>query len=248
MTIDSYAYINKLKKLHPAEKILFALGMLLVCLLSPSRTACWAVLLVMSVSTVAWAGIRLRVYLKLLAVPMVFLAMSVLPVLFEGAGAGELVYNGGWIVITANSLQRTLSLTARAMGSVSCLYFLSLTTPMIDLFSQLRAWHFPQLLLELMELIYRFLFVILDISRSMVKAQQMRMGYRNLRTGMRSLGQGLSMLLSRTFQRSNMIYSALEVRLYSGSLASLPSRHSRSIAHEIVFAVLFLAAGLLAAL
>jgi cobalt/nickel transport system permease protein len=178
----------------------------------------------------------------------------VLPVLLEGGGvsdlvwAGDLVWDGGFIVITHTSLVRSLQLTARAMGSLSCLYFLSLTTPMVDLISQLRAWHFPLLLLELMELVYRFLFVTLDISRSMIKAQQMRLGYRDLRTGLRSLGQGLAVLLSRTFQRSNMIYSALECRLYSGSLASLPGRHRRSLAHEFIFAALFAGVVLLAVL
>jgi cobalt/nickel transport system permease protein len=87
---------------------------------------------------------------------------------------------------------------------------------------------------RLMELIYRFLFVTLDIARNMIRAQVMRLGYRNLKTGMHSLGQGLAVLLSRTLTRSNTIYSALECRLYDGTLASLPVRvpyivHSNSV-------------------
>ena len=152
MTIDSYAYVNRLRRLHPAEKILFSSAMLLVCLLSPSWPACVAVLLVMALCTVAWAGVRFSFYLRLLSVPLVFLALSVLPILLEAGGAPGAIWDGGFMAITQKSLQRSIQLGARAMGAVPCLYFLSLTTPMVDLIGQLRKWKFHPLLLELMEL------------------------------------------------------------------------------------------------
>ena len=40
------------------------------------------------------------------------------------------------------------------------MYFLSLNTPVTDLTMALERLHVPRLLVELMELIYRFIFVI----------------------------------------------------------------------------------------
>ena len=48
----------------------------------------------------------------------------------------------------------------RAMGGVSCLYFLSLSTPLPEVIHCLEKIHVPQVVLELMFLIYRFLFLL----------------------------------------------------------------------------------------
>ena len=55
--------------------------------------------------------------------------------------------------------------------------FLTLTTPLVDLVDLWRRWRIPALLIDLMTVIYRFIFVLIDIAGRMRMAQESRLGY-----------------------------------------------------------------------
>ena len=75
-----------------------------------------------------------------------------------------------------------------AMSAVSSMYFLAVSTPVTDVLGVLRKIRVPSLFLELMLLIYRFIFVLLGTAEGIMTAQKCRMGNRDLRTGIRSFG------------------------------------------------------------
>ena len=54
MELDRWAYINRMRWVHPGEKIMFALGLLVICLSSPSYRICLTVFVVGL--GVAWLG------------------------------------------------------------------------------------------------------------------------------------------------------------------------------------------------
>ena len=69
---------------------------------------------------------------------------------------------GDWYITgSRDSVTDGALLWAVALSAVSCLYFLSLNTTMTDILEVLRKLHVPPLLIELMLLIYRFIFVLL---------------------------------------------------------------------------------------
>ena len=107
------------------------------------------------------------------------------------------------------------------MGSLSCLYFISLTTPMIDVISVLAKLKVPSFLIELISLVYRFIFIILETSEMMFISQNSRLGYRDIKTSYKSLGALASTLFIRSFKRANDLYTALEARGYNGELKVL---------------------------
>ena len=80
----------------------------------------------------------------------------------------------GTFYITAgkDTILFAVQIFCTAFGAVSCLYFLSLSTPMTDLIAVLERLHCPSLFIELMLLIYRFLFVLAELASSISTAQK----------------------------------------------------------------------------
>ena len=85
-----------------------------------------------------------------------------LEILREPVGLMQLRFGSVYLCITESSLHRAVTLFFQAMGAVCCLYFLGSTTPMPQLIEALRRCHAPELVIELMYLIYRYLSVLLD--------------------------------------------------------------------------------------
>ena len=112
-------------------------------------------------------------------------------------------------------------LACRAYGAVCCLYFLSLTIPMQEIIMMLGAMHLPPLIIELMYLIYRYIFLLLDIQHRMTIAASSRLGYASLRSSWFSFTHISGNLLAASFSRSNNCLDAMDARCYNGRLRFL---------------------------
>lgn len=193
ISIDKYAYKSKLKHTDPMQKVVFALLTLCVCLWADHEIISVAVIFIMGDMTVLRGGTPLRFFMKLLLVPMSFLLIGVFTIAVNVSEKPEgllaaISVAGTWIGFSHTGLQDALRLFLNALGAVSCLYFLSLSTPMVDLLAALRRLRLPKLLVELMGLVYRFIFVLLETADTIYNAQNCRLGYSSLSTGYRSLG------------------------------------------------------------
>jgi cobalt/nickel transport system permease protein len=76
----------------------------------------------------------------------------------------------------------------------------------------------PKLIVELMGLIYRSIFVLLETADTMFTAQNSRLGYSDLKSGYRSLAALASTLFIRAYKKSDQLYIALESRGYDGEI------------------------------
>lgn len=230
--IDKYAYKSKLKQTDPLQKVIFAFLTLAVCIWADHELISLAVIFIMGFVTVIRGGTSPRFYCKLLLVPMSFLFIGVFTIAVnvskQSVGLlSPISVAGIWIGFSHTGLQEAGRLFLKAMGSVSCLYFLSLNTPMVDILAALRSLRFPKLLVELMGLVYRFIFILLETADTIYNAQNCRLGYRNLSTGYRSIGALASMLFIRSYKRSDEIYTALEARGYEGELNVLEEAYEK---------------------
>ena len=115
-----------------------------------------------------------------------------------------------------------------AMASISCLYVLSLNTPMTEILDVLKKLHVPAVLIELMLLTYRFIFILLEEARAVLTAQKARLGNRDVKTAVRSFGQMASVLFVRALKRSDALYHAMEARCYDGLLKVLGKKYAVS--------------------
>ena len=222
--IDTYAYGSQLKRIDPLQKFLFATITLGVCLWADTIVISIAVLFIMGWVTIRMGRTPILLFLKLLLIPMSFLMIGVVTIVinFSSNTHGflfSLPIASSWIGVSKAGIVEATQLFFRVLGSVSCLYFLSLSTPIVDLLSVLRKLKVPQLMVEMMGLVYRYIFVLLDTANTMFIAQSSRHGYVNVITGYRSLGALASTVFIRAYKRSNDLYTALEARGYEGELS-----------------------------
>lgn len=227
--IDAYAYANKLRWVHPAEKIVFAGVTIALCLASGSLLVCLLALGMVTLVVTRGAGIPLHAFWHFVRLPLGFIIIGVLTVAIvgvpaDGAGSVASLPVGPWrIGATPGSLAQAGRILAVSLASVSCTLFLALTTPMVDLTEQLRRWHVPVLFIELMTLIYRFIFVLLETAAKMHIAQESRLGYSTWRRTLRSVGMLASNLYLRANARASALFTALSARGYTGELRVLRS-------------------------
>ncbi|MDK2811156.1 MAG: cobalt/nickel transport system permease protein [Petroclostridium sp.] len=240
--IDKYAYVNKLKA-SPMEKFTFAFLTMAICLLSKSITVSLITIFVPALIVIFKAKIPAGFYIKIMLLPLSFLILSVMTIVVVGVRGEENIivshnffrYNIG---ITYESMETAMRLVFKSLGAVSCLYFLALTTPMIQLISVLRKLKCPVILLELMGLIYKFTFVMLETANRIYISQDARLGYCSVKRGYHSFAQLISALFIRSLHRSQALYTSLECRGYDGALNVLEPRYKNSIVN--VFSIVII--------
>jgi len=81
---------------------------------------------------------------------------------------------------------------------------------------------------ELMGLIYRFIFVLLDTANMIYISQNSRLGYSTFGTGLNSLGKLITSLFLSSYKRSQDIYTAMESRCYDGDINLLENNYAFS--------------------
>ena len=224
--IDKYAYASKLAEVSPKAKILFSMLPLLICICLNSIIVSSITIVIMAFTTVKYGKLPFSKYIKFMLIPLGFLLIGTITILINrftlehtlliGVNIGKYAYG-----IDTESVIKSSKLVMKALGAVSCMYFLSLNTPMSDLFQVLSSTRLSPIIVSLMELIYRYIFVLLDEVERMIIAKDSRLGNCNFKTTLKSTGELISMLFLRAYQRSDRIYAALESRGYNGKFTAL---------------------------
>lgn len=242
IVIDKLCYHSKLRYMNTGEKFLFSTVTLLFCVITRSLFIAAAVFTANGILTIKMGGIPFFRYRKLMGIPLVFLLLSTATILvnFSRTPLDAFAVQVGEIYITGSyhSLCFGLQLIATALASVSCLYFLSLNTPMTDIMDFLRRVRCPVIMIELMLLIYRFIFVLLDTASAIMVSQHARLGYKDFKTSVRSFGTMGAALFIRAMKKSNALYDAMEARCYDGRIHVLTEEHPVK-KKEVILIVLF---------
>lgn len=224
--IDRYAYTNRLRTVDPRQKLTLALTTLLVCLIL-DRPVVGALVVIWMWGLSLLAAIPARVFGRMLLAEGAFLVIAVIGVAVSVSAAPpnaewQMAVGPLWFSASASSLETALRLLLRALGGAAAMNWLALTTPLIDLIDVLRRARVPIVLIDLMTLIYRFIFTLLESLGQMRVAQENRLGYVSFRRGLHSAAQLASRLFIETYLRSRRLQVALEGRGYAGDLRVLP--------------------------
>ena len=223
LKIDAIAYKSKIANEHPLSKLLFGISTLIVCIAANSIASSALAIGVMALLTVYLSGVSPKKYVMFMSIPLGFLLLATATILISaypaghevliGITVGEMVYGAD-----ATAVLFALRLASRALGAVSAMYFISLNTPMNDLLRAFKRLHVPDIFLLIMEMIYRYIFVLLDEMRRMRNAQMSRLGYSGLRSKFKCLGILAASLFLRTYLRCDRVYAAMESRGYTGEI------------------------------
>lgn len=233
MMIDKLAYSSPWRYKSACLKCSFAVGSLFICVAARSFIISCLILIIMGCFTVKYSGASLSRYMKMMMWPFTFLILGTVAILMdlseEPVGIVNIAVGSRYIVVTMFSLVYSLRLIVVSLASVSCLYFLILTTPMTALLSVMRKFRCPWLLMELMMLIYRFIFVLLDSAVSITNAQNCRLGNKDMKTSIKSMGDMLAALLIQAIHKASILYDGMEARCYDGRINVLSEAQEAKI-------------------
>lgn len=221
--IDHHAWTNRWRDRHPAEKLVPAGSLLLLSLVTPPLTTGPLILAGTALATVPGAGVPLRTLLQVLATPAAFLLAGV-PFL-----ALSVSFSGGFsLQLSSTGLHMALETTVRALAAVSCLAFLTLTTPLADLVPLLRRVGVPAAIIELVLLVYRLIFLFAERALTGRQAQVARLGYARLDRAIYSMGLLAGNLFQRALIQARRMELGLAARGYAGELRVLRAEQTLS--------------------
>ncbi len=224
-SIDYYAYISAIRDWNPMFKVFFALAVLILVIALDSLYVSLFVLITMGFLTVVRGRIPLHQYISTLTIPIVFVLVGSLTIALSFARQPLGQYNlhlGFFYIYTSDAdLLRMINLMAKAMAAVSALFMMTLSTPSGEIISVMRKIHMPKLFVELMNMIYRYIFVIMETNRKMHDSAESRLGYVDYRTSVKSFSGTASNLLVVSLKKANAYYDALVSRGYDGELRFL---------------------------
>lgn len=251
-SIDKYAYLSKLHDVSPALKCFAAVFSLAVCLGVNHWIFSVMIWLCMSFMTVYRGGLSARRYAKLLRIPLTFLIIGVLTIIINiTSQPSDLVsvpVFSKYLSISRQGVYEGVSIVLKAFASVSCLYFLSLSTPIFEIVGVLNRLRCPKIMTELMLLIYRFIFILTDTAHLMMVSADSRLGYMTKKNWIHTTGLIAGSLFLTAFKKASDMYNAMEARCYEGSLVFL-EREKKMTGRQwkiiIAYVILCLAAGMI---
>lgn len=246
MKIDYYAYRSGMRKWNAGYKVLLAVSTL--CLVI-GMNRLWVSLFVVAAMgglTLAVGKLPVKIYLHYMTVPLAFMVISGLMIALEFAGHPVGKWNLNlhicYICITEESLETAIQVFFKAAAGMSALYMMAFSTPMSEFISVLQRLRMPGMIIELMHLIYRYIFILLDVAEEMQTAAKARLGYCNLKQGFHTFAGIAGNLFLISLRKANAYYDAMVARGYDGKLEFLteeyPVRGWQLAALVLYFAVL----------
>lgn len=234
MLIESWAYSNRWRWVHPGAKGLLTLCAFIAAFLATRPWFLLALALGLALLTIWGAGIPARQYLRVIIPPLGFLVIGAATLAISMRSTDSF-----WPVAIAwepSQFPQMVRLCGRSLACLTSLLFLALTTPMTDLIALLRRLKMPSILLEIMTLGYRLVFDFLAAAQDITTAQKARLGYATVRAARRSLGSMVAFLAIQVWQRAAALERAALSRANDGPLLFLENEFAGSMPSFVVSA------------
>lgn len=250
LIMDVIARRSRFFSVNPDLKVWSCMALLILSVFSASPYPGLCLFLVVSVLIIC-SGVSLSDYLSLLSLPAVFLLLSAIAILWSYSGqeyadtAVKVSFFNGWLLVTQSAQHTARLVISRALGAVSCLYFLSLSTPLPEVIAALRRVRVPSAVTDLAILIYRYIFIMLSAYHNMKNSAASRLGYGSFRRSLRTTGLIYGNLLSKSFRRANACFDAMESRCYEDRICFL--EHKKALRGVDLSAACLLVTGMAAA-
>ncbi len=217
-TLDHHTMHNELTDTNIYSKVIFAIAAILLNLVSGSPIIPFLVFVLCSVLIIFVAKIPAKFYATFMAIPVGFAVLSGVFLAFLGTGPHIWDLGLFGIGLTQGGINQAILVFFRVLGGVAALGFLILTTPMNRIFAIFHDLHVPSIITDLAILMYRYIFLFLDVTSTMYNSQKTRLGYHNYMSWMNCLASLAGMVFIRTWEQGEISYKALASRGYNGQL------------------------------
>lgn len=165
---------------------------------------------------------KFKIYRKFIYTPMLFILMSILGIIIsftkEPLGLLNIPILNVYITITRSSQERGLNLLFLSLSCISILINYSGSTPLGDVIQGLKMIKAPKVLIELMYLVYRYIFLLYYIFNLLEISGTSRLGFQGIKNKYKTSMLIGTSLFNKTFTMARDSYIAMESRLYNGDL------------------------------
>jgi cobalt/nickel transport system permease protein len=221
--LEDIAQKNGLSEVNTYLKLTAGLGAIFLCLISPAYIAPIFITVLLSCAIIFLARIDFRTYAKLFTVSFWFAFLSVVGLILTYGGS-TVFWSWDpmpWLMlsITRESVNQGTLVFCRVIGGTSALCFIALTTPMTDLFIVLRKCCIPEAVIDLMMIIYRTIFILMDQVTQIYNAQVMRLGYSSMRESVQSCATLCGAAFIASWNSGEDLIRAMDARCYNGRFA-----------------------------
>ena len=221
-TLEYYSYNSKINSWNPHLKFWYSMVLIVLGIILSNIYISISIVFICGFITIFLGKISLKKYIDFFKVPIIFLLISVavININFSKNITDFYYFNVGdlYIYTTDENIKKSCILFWRALSGVSSMYMLALSTPLNEIIYVMKKARTPQIIIELMYLVYRFIFIMRDSYKSMRKSIESRLGFIDYRTSLLSFGKIISNILIISLRKSNSFYDAMESRCYRGEI------------------------------
>lgn len=221
-SIDFYAYTSKIRHWNPTFKVVLSVITLILCIALDNPYVSVVIIIAMAYVTIVKGELPIHGYLPILAIQMGFILLGTFTIAidFSKQPMGQYnMYLGFCYMFTSQAkIKEMVFLILKVFAAISSLQMMTLSTPSSEIIYVLRKAHVPKLIVELMNIIYRYIFILMDVYTKMKNSAQSRQGYCDFKTSCYTFGSIASNMLVVSLKKANSYYDAMESRCYDGEL------------------------------
>ncbi len=195
MLIDKIANRNPYKSTNPTEKFIFSVGLLIFLTYMNNYYLDILNIIFINIFLIKLVKIKMRELYNLYKVVLFFMFMTTLSLIFIG--------------------KDFISLNIHVFSSIGAMYFLFCTTPVTQIAEVMLNLKMPRIIVELFLLIYRFIFLFVEIKNQMINSQNTRLGNMSLKISYKSFGLLVSNLFNKILILSEKTNTSVNSRLGS---------------------------------
>lgn len=218
LSMDQCAYRSRLRSWNSEWKLFFVLLVIVLNLVLDRVSVAVYTFIFMGFLSVRGGKLLFSYYLHALGIPLtfIFLGSIAIGVEFGAVPRGIISFSLGftYVYVTRLSLARMLLVITKALAAVSAMYLVTLSTPAGEFIAALKKLHLPTLFIELMHLIYRYIFILLEAQQNMRQAAEARLGSVDFKASCKSFSAIMGNLLVVSLKKSRTYFDAMESRCY----------------------------------
>ena len=218
--LDKYAGLDSpVHRLNPRAKILFFLGLIVVCVSTPAER--WPAFLgyftiLALIAAASLLPIKHLVLRVLLVAPFLLFTLISVPFMGSGESGGYSLGIGG-LHVSRSGLLVLWSVTVKTSLCVLCIILLTSTTKFSRLLAGLSALRVPAIFTMLLGFAYRFIFIIEDEAERMKRAGDSRGYAGRWLWHARAIGRMVGALFLRSYERAERVHAAMLSRGFDGA-------------------------------
>ncbi|MDR0509155.1 MAG: cobalt ECF transporter T component CbiQ, partial [Candidatus Methanoplasma sp.] len=187
---------------------------------------------------------RAMVKLFLIAQTFIIIGAFIFTFVTSGETVASVTILGMTVNFTGAGISFALLIYARATAALLLMFAFAVSTPVPHLASALRKLRFPDVFVEMMVLIYRYTFLLMESAERMHLAAECRFGYQGYKRSAKTTSRLAVGVFMRSLDTAEKGQATLQCRNYRGEFRSL-SEFGKQSRSATAFCVLIICVGVI---